>query len=91
MRVGPTLIVGNIARINVPNRAVQERALELKHFTCMDKELYLFRNDRIIDNPEREWGGPQGRQPLGPRRAGRRRAPPRTTVASGAGRARRWP
>lgn len=56
MRVGPTTIVGHVARIDVPNRNVEARALALKKFTCGDAKItvHLFKNDRIIDDPERE-------------------------------------
>ncbi|CAC9482804.1 hypothetical protein - conserved [Leishmania donovani] len=56
MRVGPTTIVGHVARIDVPNRNVEARALALKKFTCGDTKItvHLFKNDRIIDDPERE-------------------------------------
>ncbi|GET87952.1 hypothetical protein, conserved [Leishmania tarentolae] len=56
MRVGPTTIVGHVARIDVPNRNVEARALALKKFTCSDTKItvHLFKNDRIIDDPERE-------------------------------------
>lgn len=49
--MGPTKIVGNVARIDVPNRKVEARALSLKYFICVGRKVYLFRNDRIIDNP----------------------------------------
>lgn len=35
----------------MPNRKVEARALSLKYFTCVGRKVYLFRNDRIIDNP----------------------------------------
>lgn len=52
MRIGPTTIVGNVARIDVPNRKVEARALALKEFTCVGKPVRIFKNDRIIDNAE---------------------------------------
>ncbi|KAL7708611.1 hypothetical protein N2W54_003291 [Lotmaria passim] len=54
MRVGPTLIVGRVARIDVPNRNVEARALALKKFQCAEQTVYLLRNDRVIDDPARE-------------------------------------
>ncbi|KAG5480551.1 hypothetical protein LSCM1_06255 [Leishmania martiniquensis] len=56
MRVGPTTIVGHVARIDVPNRNVEARALALKKFSCGDTKItvHLFKNDRIIDDPERQ-------------------------------------
>ncbi|KAK7195674.1 hypothetical protein NESM_000497200 [Novymonas esmeraldas] len=56
MRVGPTTIVGHVARIDVPNRNVEARALALKKFTCGETmtTVYLFKNDRVIDDPERQ-------------------------------------
>ncbi|KAG5507038.1 hypothetical protein JKF63_05784 [Porcisia hertigi] len=56
MRVGPTTIVGHVARIDVPNRNVEARALALKKFMCGDTKItvHLFKNDRIIDDPERQ-------------------------------------
>ncbi|AIN97404.1 hypothetical protein LPMP_190620 [Leishmania panamensis] len=54
MRVGPTTVVGHVARIDVPNRNVEARALALKKFVCGDTKItvHLFKNDRIIDDPE---------------------------------------
>ncbi|RNF24056.1 putative RNA helicase [Trypanosoma cruzi] len=49
VKVGPTRIVGNIARIDVPNHKVEARALALKSFTCVGKKVNIFKNDRIID------------------------------------------
>ncbi|KAG5503051.1 hypothetical protein JIQ42_07014 [Leishmania sp. Namibia] len=56
MRVGPTTIVGHVARIDVPNRNVEARALALKKFACGETKItvHLFKNDRIIDDPERQ-------------------------------------
>jgi hypothetical protein len=54
MRVGPTVIVGRVARVDVPNRNVEARALALKRFQCAEQTVFLLRNDRIIDDPERE-------------------------------------
>ncbi|CAD2217537.1 hypothetical protein ADEAN_000501500 [Angomonas deanei] len=68
VRVGPTTIVGNVARIDVPNHKVELRALSLKRFTCVGQKVYIFKNDRIIDNPDllvrrggRGRGGGRGR------------------------------
>ncbi|CCW60789.1 unnamed protein product [Phytomonas sp. EM1] len=52
IRVGPTTIVGSIGRINVPNKKVEARAISLRKFMCVGKKVYIFKNDRIIDNPD---------------------------------------
>ncbi|ESL08377.1 hypothetical protein TRSC58_03920 [Trypanosoma rangeli SC58] len=49
VKVGPTRIVGIIARIDVPNHKVEARALDLKSFMCVGKKVNIFKNDRIID------------------------------------------
>ncbi|KPI90085.1 hypothetical protein ABL78_0838 [Leptomonas seymouri] len=54
VRVGPTVIIGRVARIDVPNRNVEARALALKKFQCAEQTAFLLRNDRIIDDPTRE-------------------------------------
>jgi hypothetical protein len=53
MKVGPTLIIGDVARIEVPSSVVETRAIALKHFYCLGSKLTITRNDRIIDNPNR--------------------------------------
>lgn len=53
MKVGPTLIVGDVARIEVPSSSVETRAIALKHFYCLGSKLTISKNDRIIDNPNR--------------------------------------
>ncbi|KAH9589354.1 hypothetical protein LSM04_007324 [Trypanosoma melophagium] len=50
VKVGPTRIVGSIARIEVPNHKVVARALDLKSFICVGKKVHIFKNDRIVDN-----------------------------------------
>jgi hypothetical protein len=53
MKVGPTLIVGGVARIEVPNRSVETRALALKTFYCLGYKLTIEANsDRILENPQ---------------------------------------
>ncbi|CCW71554.1 unnamed protein product [Phytomonas sp. Hart1] len=52
IRVGPTTIVGTIGRINVPNKKVETRAISLRKFMCVGKKVYIFKNDRIIDNSD---------------------------------------
>lgn len=54
LKVGPAIIVGKIARITVPNKKVERRCLLLGSFHCFGELVYLFRNDRIIDNPQKE-------------------------------------
>ncbi|RNF24445.1 putative RNA helicase [Trypanosoma conorhini] len=49
VKVGPTRIIGAIARIDVPNHKVEARALDLKSFTCVGRKVNIFKNDRIID------------------------------------------
>ncbi|RNF06825.1 putative RNA helicase [Trypanosoma rangeli] len=49
VKVGPTHIVGAIARIDVPNHKVEARALDLKSFMCVGRKVNIFKNDRIID------------------------------------------
>lgn len=51
MRVGPVRIMGNVARIEVPNRKVEARALSMKFFTCLGQRVYMVRNDRLMDGP----------------------------------------
>lgn len=51
IKVGPTRLVGNVGRIDVPNHKVEARALALKSFTCVGKKVYIFKNDRIVDGP----------------------------------------
>ncbi|CUF74841.1 Hypothetical protein, putative [Bodo saltans] len=53
MKVGPTLIIGDVARIEVPSISVESRAIALKHFYCLGSKLTIIKNDRIIDNPSR--------------------------------------
>lgn len=53
MKVGPTIIVGRVARIDVPNHKVEARAIAIKTFSCLGKKLNIFKNDRILDNPDR--------------------------------------
>jgi hypothetical protein len=48
--VGPTLIVGDVARIDVPNRSVEKRALDIGSFYCLGMQIKILFNDRIIDN-----------------------------------------
>lgn len=60
LKVGPTFIVGDVARIDVPSSSVELRAIALKFFYCLGEKLTITKNDRIIDNPER-----------GPRKLGR--------------------
>ncbi|KEG12331.1 putative RNA helicase [Trypanosoma grayi] len=50
VKVGPTRIVGNVARIDVRNHKVEARALALKSFTCVGKKVHIFKNERIIDH-----------------------------------------
>nr|CCC94531.1 unnamed protein product [Trypanosoma congolense IL3000] len=49
VKVGPTRIVGNIGRVDVPNHKVEARALALKSFICVGKKVHIFKNDRIVD------------------------------------------
>lgn len=51
IKVGPTVIVGDVARIEVPNSRVELRALSLKQFICLGHKINIVRNDRVIDNP----------------------------------------
>lgn len=54
LNVGPVVIVGKIARITVPNKNVERRCITLGFFQCLGKVVYLLRNDRIIENPQKE-------------------------------------
>eukprot|EP00796_Vickermania_ingenoplastis_P004082 gene4082-2930_t len=68
IQVGPTVIVGKVARISLPNRKVLRRCIELESFQCRDKTVYLVKNDRIIDNPNPTplpMGGILGGAPMG--------------------------
>ena len=55
-RVGPTLIVGEVARIDVPNSKVEQRAIDMGAFICLGQRLTISRNDRIVDNPAIHYG-----------------------------------
>ena len=46
-KVGPTLIVGLEARIDVPSYNVEERALKKEFFVCLGRKIYIHKNDRI--------------------------------------------
>lgn len=60
LRVGPATTVGKITRITVPNKKVERRCLTLGCFQCLGQMVYLFRNDRIVENPQKEIMNPQG-------------------------------
>lgn len=51
VKVGPTYIIGDAARIDVPNRSVEKRAIDIGAFYCLGQEIKVLFNDRIIDNP----------------------------------------
>lgn len=59
LRVGPAVTVGKITRITVPNKKVERRCLTMGCFQCLGQMVYLFRNDRIIENPQKEIVNPQ--------------------------------
>lgn len=62
MKVGPTTIVGKIARVVVPNSKVERRCLGMGSFQCLDTTVFLIKNDRIIDGPHTS----QRQPPAGP-------------------------
>ena len=47
-KVGPTLIVGNVARIDVPTEAVAQRALKKETFLCLGQRLTILKNENRI-------------------------------------------
>eukprot|EP01060_Flectonema_neradi_P024894 TRINITY_DN3376_c2_g1_i1.p1 TRINITY_DN3376_c2_g1~~TRINITY_DN3376_c2_g1_i1.p1 ORF type:complete len:292 (+),score=47.96 TRINITY_DN3376_c2_g1_i1:590-1465(+) len=47
VRVGPTLIVGQEARIDVPSYGIEEKALKKEFFVCLGKKIKIHKNDKI--------------------------------------------
>eukprot|EP01059_Diplonema_ambulator_P035051 TRINITY_DN8142_c0_g1_i1.p1 TRINITY_DN8142_c0_g1~~TRINITY_DN8142_c0_g1_i1.p1 ORF type:complete len:1558 (+),score=509.63 TRINITY_DN8142_c0_g1_i1:44-4675(+) len=47
VRVGPTLIVGHEARIDVPSYGIEEKALKKEFFVCLGKKIGIHKNDKI--------------------------------------------
>lgn len=49
--LGPAIQIGKVARISLPNENVERRCIEMGSFRCGGKTVNIFKNDRIIDNP----------------------------------------
>eukprot|EP01063_Lacrimia_lanifica_P013001 TRINITY_DN19670_c0_g1_i1.p1 TRINITY_DN19670_c0_g1~~TRINITY_DN19670_c0_g1_i1.p1 ORF type:complete len:1610 (+),score=372.71 TRINITY_DN19670_c0_g1_i1:45-4874(+) len=47
-RCGPTVIVGQDARIDVPSYSLEERAIKKQFFVCLGKKILIKENDRIF-------------------------------------------
>ena len=45
--MGPTLIVGQEARIDVPSYGIEEKALQKEFFVCLGKKIKIHKNDKI--------------------------------------------
>ena len=49
--VGPTFLIGNVARIDLPSRGLEQRAIQQGAFMCLGARLRIIPNTRIFDNP----------------------------------------
>eukprot|EP00755_Sulcionema_specki_P027427 Sspe_Gene.16829::Locus_5950_Transcript_1_1_Confidence_1.000_Length_5035::g.16829::m.16829/K13026/DHX57; ATP-dependent RNA helicase DHX57 len=47
VKVGPTLIIGREAFIDVPSYGVEEKALKKEFFVCLGKKIFIQKNDKI--------------------------------------------